>query len=282
MLKTIIMALLIFAGMVAYDSATSKPIPTTPPTKQEQQQTKEQQQKINKHEKSAAMALFVSLLPDRKTWPSPMQKFYLAFNMEEVIDPIRQNPQWTNLKAMSQDIPRALIAIEDHDFYNHGAIAVDGILRALLVNLTAGEVVQGGSTITQQFVKNVFLSHEQSMERKIEEAILSLMLEDNYTKDEILELYLNTTYFGAGANGIKQAANKYFGKAPGALTLAEAAVIAALPYAPSALNPLENRTACKERQLLVLAAMHKYGMINQAQLAEAKAEVIKLTNGTKM
>ena len=192
MIKTIVMALLIFAGMVAYDSTTSKPVPTTHPTKQEQQ-SKEQQQKINKHDKSAAMALFVSLLPDRKTWPSPMQKFYLAFNMEEVIDPVRQNPQWTSLKSMSQDIPRALIAIEDHDFYNHGAIAVEGVLRALLVNITAGEVVQGGSTITQQFVKNVFLSHEQSLERKIEEAILSLMLEDNYTKDEILELYLDTT-----------------------------------------------------------------------------------------
>lgn len=281
MIKTIVMALLIFAGMVAYDSTTSKPVPTTPPTKQEQQ-SKEQQQKINKHEKSAAMALFVSLLPDRKTWPSPMQKFYLAFNMEEIIDPIRQNPQWTSLKSMSQDIPRALIAIEDHDYYNHGAIAVEGVLRALLVNITAGEVVQGGSTITQQFVKNVFLSHEQSLERKIEEAILSLMLEDNYTKDEILELYLNTTYFGAGANGIKQAANKYFGKAPSALSLAEAAVIAALPYAPSALNPLENPLECKKRQQLVLAAMHKYGMINQGQLAEAKAEVIRLTNGVKM
>ena len=281
MIKTIVMALLIFAGMVAYDSTTSKPVPTTPPTKQEQQ-SKEQQQKINKHEKSAAMALFVSLLPDRKTWPSPMQKFYLAFNMEGIIDPIRQNPQWTSLKSMSQDIPRALIAIEDHDYYNHGAIAVEGVLRALLVNITAGEVVQGGSTITQQFVKNVFLSHEQSLERKIEEAILSLMLEDNYTKDEILELYLNTTYFGAGANGIKQAANKYFGKAPSALSLAEAAVIAALPYAPSALNPLENPLECKKRQQLVLAAMHKYGMINQAQLAEAKAEVIRLTNGVKM
>ena len=281
MIKTIVMALLIFAGMVAYDSTTSKPVPTTPPTKQEQP-SKEQQQKINKHEKSAAIALFVSLLPDRKTWPSPMQKFYLAFNMEEVIDPIRQNPQWTPLKSMSQDIPRALIAIEDHDYYNHGAIAVEGVLRALLVNITAGEVVQGGSTITQQFVKNVFLSHEQSLERKIEEAILSLMLEDNYTKDEILELYLNTTYFGAGANGIKQAANKYFGKVPSALSLAEAAVIAALPYAPSALNPLENPLECKKRQQLVLAAMHKYGMINQAQLAEAKAEVIRLTNGVKM
>ncbi|MFR4383908.1 MAG: transglycosylase domain-containing protein [Phascolarctobacterium sp.] len=136
-------------------------------------------------------------------------------------------------------MPKALIAIEDHDFYNHGAIAIDGILRATLVNLSAGEVVQGGSTLTQQFVKNVFLSHEQSMERKIEEAILSLMLEDNYSKDEILELYLNTTYLGAGT-GIKQASQTYFGKAPSALTLAEATVIASLPYAPTALNPLEN------------------------------------------
>ena len=274
MLKIIIMALLIFAGMVGYDTMVDKPVPTAPDQKQEE--------KINRHEKSAVMAIFTSLLPPRETWPSPVQKFYLAFNMETVIDPIRQNPQWTPLKSMSQDIPRALIAIEDHDFYNHGAIAVDGVLRALLVNLSAGEVVQGGSTITQQFIKNVFLTHEQSMERKIEEAVLSLMLEDNYTKDEILELYLNTTYFGAGANGINQAAKTYFGKAPSALTLAEAAVIASLPYAPSALNPLENPKDCKQRQLLVLNAMHKYGMINQSQLAEAKAEHIRLANGTRI
>lgn len=274
MLKIIIMALLIFAGMVGYDTMVDKPVPTAPGQKQEE--------KINRHEKSAVMAIFTSLLPPRETWPSPVQKFYLAFNMETVIDPIRQNSQWTPLKSMSQDIPRALIAIEDHDFYNHGAIAVDGVLRALLVNISAGEVVQGGSTITQQFIKNVFLTHEQSMERKIEEAVLSLMLEDNYTKDEILELYLNTTYFGAGANGINQAAKTYFGKAPSALTLAEAAVIASLPYAPSALNPLENPQQCKQRQLLVLNAMHKYGMINQSQLAEAKAERIRLANGTRI
>lgn len=274
MLKIIIMALLIFAGMVGYDTFIDKPVPTAP--------TQKQEKKINKHEKSAVMAIFTSLLPPKETWPSPVQKFYLAFNMEEVIDPIRQSPRWTPLKAMSQDIPRALIAIEDHEFYNHGAIAVDGVLRALLVNISAGEVVQGGSTITQQFVKNVFLTHEQSMERKIEEAVLSLMLEENYTKDEILELYLNTTYFGAGANGIQQAAKTYFDKAPSALTLAEAAVIASLPYAPTALNPLENPQECKKRQQLVLSAMHKYGMINQGQLAEAKAERICLTNGTRM
>lgn len=274
MIKTLVMALLIFAGMVGYDALTDKPQPVAP--------AQQQEEKVNKHEKAAAMALFVSLLPPKEEWPSPMQKFYLAFNMDEVIDPIRQSPDWTALDAMNQNIPQALIAIEDHAFYEHGAIAVDGILRALLVNISAGEVVQGGSTLTQQFVKNVFLTHEQSMERKIEEAILSLMLEDNYTKDEILELYLNTTYFGAGTNGIKQAAAKYFGKAPSAMTLAEAAVIAALPYAPSALNPLENPQGCKERQLLVLTSMHKYGLINQAQLAEAKAEKIYLTNGTAL
>lgn len=237
MFKIIIMALLIFIGMVGYDNITDKAQPTTP--------IQQEQQKVSKHEKSAAMALFTSLLPPKEEWPSPVHKFYLAFNMDEVIDPIRQNPNWTSLDAMSRDIPQALIAIEDHAFYNHGAIAVEGILRAALANINAGEVVQGGSTLTQQFVKNVFLSHEQSMERKIEEAVLSLMLEDNYSKDEILELYLNTTYFGAGSTGIKQASRTYFGKAPSALTLAEAAVIASLPYAPTSLNPLENPDGCK-------------------------------------
>ena len=120
------------------------------------------------------------------------------------------------------------------------------------------------------------------MERKIEEAVLSLMLEDKYSKDEILELYLNTTYLGAGATGLTQAAKIYFGKSPQALTLAESAVIAALPYAPSALNPLENPAGCKKRQLLVLQTMQKYGFIDQERTKAAAAEPIYLTNGTTM
>lgn len=274
MIKIFVLSILIFLGMIGYDSFKDQSKPTAP-IKQEQQDT-------SKHEKSAAMALFVSLLPPKEEWPSPMHKFYLVFNMEEVIDPIRQNPEWTALDTMTRDIPQALIAIEDHDYYNHGAIAIDSILRAVLVNINAGEVVQGGSTLTQQFIKNNFLSHEQSMERKIEEAVLSLMLEDNYSKDEILELYLNTTYFGAGAKGIRQACDIYFAKAPSALTLAEAAVIAALPYAPSTLNPLDNPEGCKRRQILVLRAMHKYGIINEGQFAEAANEKIYLTNGSVM
>lgn len=274
MYKMLGLAITIFLCMVVYDNVRDTSQPTAPVQKQEE--------KMSRHEKAAVASLFFSMLPPKEEWPSPIYKFYIAFNMDDVIEPIRQKPDWTSLDTMSRDIPKALIAIEDHDFYNHGAIAIDGILRATLVNLSAGEVVQGGSTLTQQFVKNVFLSHEQSMERKIEEAILSLMLEDNYSKDEILELYLNTTYLGAGSTGIKQASQTYFGKAPSALTLAEAAVIASLPYAPTALNPLENPQGCKKRQLLVLNAMHKYGLINKDQLAEAKDETVYLTNDTSL
>lgn len=238
-----------------------------------------EERKITKHEKSAIKSIMLTLLPERKTWPSPIQKFYLAFNMEDIIDPLRENPNWIRLSNMNRDVPQAIIAIEDHDFYNHGAIAMESIIRAFLANLSAGEVVQGGSTITQQLVKNVFLTQEQTMGRKLEELMLSLMLEHQYTKDEILEMYLNTTYLGAGATGIKQATYKYFDKAPSSLSLAEAAVIAALPYAPSALNPLENPSGCRKRQQLVLKEMQRYGFISQTQYQEALVQRVWLTNG---
>lgn len=269
MIKILILSILIFVGIGFYEQNTPAP--------QDQQTAK-----IEEHEKKAAVGLFFSLLPPKEEWPSPIQKFYLAFNMEEVIDPLKEKPDYITLPAIPKDLQHAVIAIEDHNFYEHGAIAFEGILRAALVNISAGEIMQGGSTLTQQFVKNVFLSHEQSMERKIEEAILSFMLEDNYTKDQILELYLNTTYLGAGATGVTEASYAYFGKSPQALTLAESAVLAALPYAPSALNPLENPAGCKKRQLLVLQAMEKYGFIDQERAANAAAEIIYLTNGTSM
>lgn len=269
-MKTIILIIIIFAGLSFYDTqeATKPALPDAP--------------KITEHQKKAASSIFFSLLPPKEEWPSPMQKFYLAFNMDETIDPIREKPDWTPLEAIPKDLRQAVIAIEDHNFYEHGAIAPEGILRAALVNLSAGEIVQGGSTLTQQFVKNIFLTPEQSLERKIEEAILSLMLEENYTKDEILELYLNTTYLGEGAYGAAQAADIYFGKSPQALTLAESAVLASLPYAPSALNPLHNPEGCKKRQLLVLNAMQKYGFIDKDRLKDAAEETIYLTNGTTM
>lgn len=291
MIKTLLMAVIIFFCMIGYDAIQSDLKPSTSPTQRQEERVQKQEQKIvvnennhknkekDKHEDKAAKAIFFALLPDKEKWPTPLQKFYQIANLEDTIDPIRQKPNWVPLNSMAQDIPKALISIEDHDFYKHSGIAIEGILRAAIENMTAGKVVQGGSTLTQQFVKNVFLTHEQSMERKVEEAILSLVLEKQYSKDEILELYLNTTYLGAGAYGIKQASYKYFGKSPSALTLAESAVIAALPYAPSALNPLENPLACRKRQLLVLAKMHEYGHINDSQHKEAKNQRIQLTNG---
>lgn len=273
MFKILVMTVLIFMGMVGYDNFIgNKSEPTAPIQKQEE--------KAETQEKSIILGIFTSLLPPKEEWPSPVQKVFLAINMEEVINPIREGPDWTSIDAMSQDIPKALIAIEDHGFYDHGAIEIDSIIRATLANINAGEVVQGGSTITQQLAKNIFLTDEKSMGRKIEEAFLALMLESKYSKDEILELYLNTAYLGAGATGIRQAAKVYFAKTPADLTLAEAAVIASLPYAPSSLNPLENPEGCKKRQLLVLNAMLKYGMITQNQLNAAKSETVYLTSGS--
>lgn len=273
MLKIILMTALLFLGMLGYDTFKEDSGEAPPPPKK-------QEQRISQHEISAIKALFLKILPPKEQWPLPVQKFYLIFNLDETVNPIREKPDWTSLSAMSNDMPKALIAIEDHDFYKHGPVDINGIARALLVNATAGEILQGGSTITQQLVKNIFLTHEQNWERKVEEIILAAAIEQRYSKDEVLELYLNTTYFGAGASGVKQTARRLFDKAPSALTLAECAVIAALPYAPSALNPLENPDGCRKRQLLVLNAMQKYGFITQGQYNEAKSERVLLSNGS--
>lgn len=305
--KIIFMALVIFGCMTVYDSYTGKDnglrnntsstiISQKPAAQQPRGNNSDnikgsqkvtdgpslEERKLTKHEKSAIKALFLAVLPEKESWPVPLQKTYRAFNMDEIIDPLRERPEWVRLGNMNRDLPKALIAIEDHDFYNHGAIAMDGIIRAILINISAGEVVQGGSTITQQLVKNMFLSQEQTMGRKMEEVILATMLERQYTKDEILEMYLNTTYLGAGTYGVRQAANKYFDKAPSNISLAECAVLAALPYAPSALNPLQYPLECKKRQLLVLDAMLKYGYIGQNQYNDARAQKIILSNGVRM
>lgn len=301
--KIIFLSLLIFACMIGYDSfmgnkSALKTEPKSAITANNQQPVKTsnnsegkqnltngprlEERQQTKHEKSAIKAIMLTILPQKNSWPEPMQKTYRAFNMDEYIDPLREKPDWVRLSNMSRDLPQAIIAIEDHEFYNHGAIALEGIARAFLINISAGEVVQGGSTITQQFVKNMFLSQEQTMGRKVEEIILATILERQYTKDEILEMYLNTTYLGAGTKGVKQATRKYFDKVPSNINLAEAAVIASLPYAPSALNPLENPASCKKRQLLVLSTMQKYGFISQTQYNEAKNKKIYLTNGKAM
>ena len=282
MMKTIFLIAFLFLGMQAFTDKDTQENKTAPPKEPVRVEQQDKLPKEDEESKALMKSIVLAILPPQEEWPAPVQKFFLALNMEEVINPLREDANWVKLADIPKNMQNALIAIEDHKFYEHDGISPTSILRAILANVSEGEVAQGGSTLTQQFVKNTFLTHEQTMERKIEEAILSVVLEDKYSKDEILEMYLNTTYFGAGATGIHQASKAYFGKHVSRLTLEEAAVLAALPYAPSALNPLEHPIECKQRQMLVLNAMAKHGFITQDAADEAKAEYVYLTNGRKM
>jgi len=164
---------------------------------------------------------------------------------------------------------QAIIAIEDNRFYGHTGIDYEAVLRATLVNLQSGELVEGGSTITQQLVKNLFLSQDRTWSRKALEIPLTVLMEFQFNKKEILEMYVNSIYFGSGAYGISSAAQTYFCKAPHSLNLAESSLIAGLPAAPSLYSPLVDFSISKKRQKMVLAAMVKHGYIKAQQAEEA-------------
>ncbi|MGY6567768.1 MAG: transglycosylase domain-containing protein [Salinarimonas sp.] len=174
-------------------------------------------------------------------------------------------------------LPQAFIAIEDRRFYGHFGIDPIGIARALVTNVMTGATVQGGSTITQQLAKNLFLTQERTAARKIQEAILALWLERHYSKDELLELYMNRVYFGAGAYGVEAAARRYFDKTASELTLAESAMLAGLVQAPSRLAPTRNPRAARDRASLVLAAMADQGFIDETRMANAMARPAELS-----
>ena len=177
------------------------------------------------------------------------------------------------LKELPPYLPNAFVAIEDHRFYHHWGIDPVGITRAVFRNVTrSGSSMQGGSTLTQQLAKNLFLTQERTASRKIQEAILALWLERNYSKDQILELYLNRVYFGSGAYGVEAAAQKYFGKSARSVSLSEAAVLAGLVQAPSRLAPNRNPDAAQARGAMVIAAMAREGLVSD-QMAK-----IALTN----
>ncbi|KAF0117660.1 MAG: membrane carboxypeptidase [Rhodospirillaceae bacterium] len=159
------------------------------------------------------------------------------------------------LKDLPPYVPQAVLAIEDRRFYSHFGIDPLGILRAAITNFQAGRVAQGGSTITQQVAKNLFLSPERHFKRKIQEVLLSLWLERTFSKEQILSLYLNRVYLGSGVYGINAAAHRYFGRSAWELTLYQAAMLAGLPKAPSRYNPATNPEAADGRARQVLAAM---------------------------
>ncbi|MBI5074630.1 MAG: PBP1A family penicillin-binding protein [Nitrospirae bacterium] len=169
-------------------------------------------------------------------------------------------------------VKQAIIAIEDVRFYSHPGVDLIGIARALSHDIRAGGMRQGGSTITQQLAKMLFLKPEKSIKRKIREAALSFQIEKRYTKDEILGLYLNQAYFGARSYGIEAASQTYFGKTVKDLTLAEAALLASLPKAPSQYSPFRNADKAKERRSVVLQQMYQHKFIKREQYEEAVKE----------
>ncbi len=159
----------------------------------------------------------------------------------------------------------AVLTVEDRRFYEHGGVDVRGLARAAVENMRAGRVVQGGSTLTQQLAKNLFLDSERTLARKGREMLIARWIEQRYSKDEILELYLNRVYFGAGAYGIEAAAQRYFGKPAAEVTLAEAAMLAGLLKAPSRLSPTRDVARAEARAAIVLDAMLATGAITDAE-----------------
>src|SRR5574341_1704278 len=180
------------------------------------------------------------------------------------------------LTRIPKQVQQAILDTEDANFYQHGAISLKGMARAVLRNLRSAKLKEGGSTITQQLAKSLFLSSERTLSRKLREIQLAQEIERRYSKDKILEMYLNAIYFGGGAYGIEAAARTYFGKSVGQLTLAEAGLLAGLPKAPTAYSPFSDLKRAKERRDYVLGRMEKEGHITAAQARAGIREPIIL------
>jgi len=183
--------------------------------------------------------------------------------------PAERNRQPVPLRSVSSWMPRATVAIEDRRFYNHGGVDVEGVARAFWADLQAGKVVQGGSTITQQLVRNLYISKERTLKRKITEACLAIKLSRHWTKRQILTAYMNQVYYGNHAYGVEAAAETYFSRRARNLTLAQAALLAGLPQAPSVYDPFHRPAEAIGRRNEVLRAMLTNGDITSSEYADA-------------
>ena len=195
-----------------------------------------------------------------------------------VDEKIKTIPHYVPIKDMPKILGQAIVSVEDTRFYSHRGFDIFGIARAVLVNVEAGEIQEGASTITQQTVKNLFLTSDQTFTRKAEELVLSMNMEKDFDKNKILEIYLNVIYFGSNFYGIYDASQGYFGKEPAALTLAECAMLAGLPNAPSLDSPYVDFRRAKQRQLVVIDAMEKAGVISSREAENARIEEIVLAH----
>ncbi|MEH7086639.1 PBP1A family penicillin-binding protein [Neobacillus drentensis] len=183
------------------------------------------------------------------------------------------------IEELPKYVPNAVVAIEDERFYEHGGFDIKGIARAFFSNLFAGRITGGGSTLTQQLTKNALLSPERTYKRKAEELFLAVKIEKVYSKNEILQMYLNQVYFGSGSWGISNASKKYFDKNIKDVTVSEAAMLAGLLHSPNYLSPYNNYDLAMKRRNTVLSKMKELGMITSSQYNNAKKEKIRLHDG---
>lgn len=191
-------------------------------------------------------------------------------SVEDKVNEIQNNENYVTLNNVSKDFTNAIVAIEDHRFYKHSGFDFISFCRAMLSNLKEGEVGQGGSTISQQLARNMYFTQEKNYSRKIAELFVVYNLEKNYSKEDILELYINTIYFGDGYYGIKEASNGYLNKEPNELNLYEASLLAGIPNAPSVYALTNHPDLAEQRRQHVLDAMVRTGCLTDEQ-----AEVVR-------
>ena len=193
-------------------------------------------------------------------------------SIETKVEQIKNSENFVTLSDVSDDFEHAIVAVEDHRFYSHHGIDFITTTRSMLQNISEKDIVAGGSTITQQLGRIMYFTQEQRFSRKIAELFVAFNLEDKYLKDEILELYINSIYYGNGYYGIKEAANGFYNKSPNELNLYEASLLAGLPNAPSVYSPTNNLDLAHKRQSSVLNAMVKYNYISNEQKEKVESE----------
>ena len=185
--------------------------------------------------------------------------------LSEKVAEIKEKKTYTKLDELPQIYINAVISVEDHRFYKHNGIDIIAICRAFINDIKAMEFVEGGSTITQQLSKNIYFTQEKKLTRKIAEVFMAWKIEDNYSKDDILELYLNTSYFGDGYYTVEEACKGYFNKEINEMTDYEAILLAGIPNAPSIYSPSKNPELAKQRQKQVMDKMVKCGYLTQVE-----------------
>lgn len=186
-------------------------------------------------------------------------------SLEDKVQEIKGKENYTTISEMPAIYLEAVISVEDHRFYQHSGIDLIAIGRAVVNDIKQMSFVEGGSTITQQLAKNTYFTQEKKIERKIAEVFMAFQYEKKYSKEEILELYLNTSYFGNGYHTVKEATNGYFGKKPKQMSDGESILLAGIPNAPANYNPKINPELAKQRQRQVIQKMIKYNKLSEEQ-----------------